>query len=559
MDQPITKSVAQAVEQTLEESVKPTAKKKNTVIIIAAVTITIATFITMLFILTNKNSKKNDTQGQEPSTELSNTKQNATLLSADIAYIEKKVYLSRASENVWVEAKQGDILQEGDSVKTEADSKAVLIIDNGDAIRLNSNSEVKLFSLQPENIIIEVVEGECYNRVSSSTLNTYRTRGLGIEAIAMGTAYTFKSNVEEKSVEVAVYESKVRLNVDDKEVPTLSKAIVDAENNELEVKEVTEEEYNSKFIAWNKEQDSSLSDTKLDDEEPTIEITSPTGNISTTSSTVRIKGKVKDASALRKLKVDDTIYTDYDYEGKGFNLDTGAFDIEYKLTNGTNSIQITAYDIYWNSKTETLSITKTVEQVEETKSFYISSVTDKGDGKIKVSWVASNIDSPNGFKIIVAEDHIPVFPGDTAVYVSDKSARSGYVTNLEDDKYKVRVCVYNGNGGCSLYTSNTKEIDVNIEEKEEPPVSTVTSITLTGGGNNISWSVAGESPLGFKVVWSKDPAPEYPGDEYHYYNDPSARNDTLDPYDGSGNYYVRVCEYLGGACGIYSNEITVEL
>jgi hypothetical protein len=29
--------------------------------------------------------------------------------------------------------------------------------------------------------------------------------------------------------------------------------------------------------------------------------------------------------------------------------------------------------------------------------------------------------------------------------------------------------------------------------------------------------------------------------------------------NGAGTYYVRVCEYVGGACGVYSNELTVSM
>jgi len=88
------------------------------------------------------------------------------------------------------------------------------------------------------------------------------------------------------------------------------------------------------------------------------------------------------------------------------------------------------------------------------------------------------------------------------------------------------------------------------------------SIKLYGGAQKIEWETEGTSSQGFKVVWSKNPNPEYPlrsGDQYHYYSDPNSERDTLIPFDGSGQYYVRVCEYLGGKCGVYSNEVEVIL
>src|SRR6056297_1026962 len=93
--------------------------------------------------------------------------------------------------------------------------------------------------------------------------------------------------------------------------------------------------------------------------------------------------------------------------------------------------------------------------------------------------------------------------------------------------------------------------------------SSVTSITLSSTGEkDIAWTVHGYSSKGFKVVWSKDPYPTYPlgeNDKYHYYSDPNKRADTLETFDGEGVYYARVCEYLGGKCGVYSNQIKVDL
>jgi len=90
----------------------------------------------------------------------------------------------------------------------------------------------------------------------------------------------------------------------------------------------------------------------------------------------------------------------------------------------------------------------------------------------------------------------------------------------------------------------------------------VKSITLTGSSSQIKWTTDGYSASGFKIVWSKNQGPTYPlrsGDQYHYYGESTAQADELTPFDGDGVYYVRVCEYLGGKCGLYSNEIKVTL
>jgi hypothetical protein len=94
---------------------------------------------------------------------------------------------------------------------------------------------------------------------------------------------------------------------------------------------------------------------------------------------------------------------------------------------------------------------------------------------------------------------------------------------------------------------------------ETAPTSAVNSITLSGNGADIKWTADGYSAQGFKVVWSKKEYPTYPlreSDKYHYYSDPARYTDTIEPFAGDGTYYVRVCEYLGGVCGKYSNQIS---
>jgi hypothetical protein len=106
------------------------------------------------------------------------------------------------------------------------------------------------------------------------------------------------------------------------------------------------------------------------------------------------------------------------------------------------------------------------------------------------------------------------------------------------------------------------------EKKEEPKKNddtqkgAVTSISMTVSGATVNWAATGYSKNGYKIVWSKNAAPTYPtreGDRYIYLSEPSATSTTIEAFDGAGAYHVRVCEYLGGACGVYSNEATTQL
>ena len=105
-------------------------------------------------------------------------------------------------------------------------------------------------------------------------------------------------------------------------------------------------------------------------------------------------------------------------------------------------------------------------------------------------------------------------------------------------------------------------IVITDNDKKQEGKSTVSRISISGSGRSISWKVDGYSNNGFKIIWSKNIGPTYPtrdGDKYIYLSDPNSASTTLEAFSGEGTYSVRVCEYLGGKCGVYSNEINLGL
>lgn len=206
----------------------------------------------------------------------------------------------------------------------------------------------------------------------------------------------------------------------------------------------------------------------------------------------------------------------------------------------------------------------------------VDSITLTGEGA-NISWVTDGY-SPLGFKIVWSKNESPTYPlrdGDKYNYYTDPNKNSDTLTAFDGaGTYYVRVCEYLG-GQCGVYSNEIKvELgdanENNREEVEKPKEVEVTpeiteanvKIKLEAIGEKIHWVTSGHSPNGFKVVWSLNENPTYPtrpGDEYHYYSDPDHNSDKLKAFNGSGVYYARVCEYLGGKCGVYSNEIKVEL
>lgn len=200
---------------------------------------------------------------------------------------------------------------------------------------------------------------------------------------------------------------------------------------------------------------------------------------------------------------------------------------------------------------------------DDLDSDYVKSIRVTGEGN-RVEWSTEGY-AKKGYKVVWSKNPGPTYPtrgGDKYQYFSDDSADDAYLEAFDGNgHYYVRVCEYLS-GKCGVYSN---EIKVNldgskmVEEKKEGEVD---SIKLSGEGGEIKWEVTGYSDKGFKVVWSKKPAPTYPKrstDKYHYHAKPDRRTDRLDAFNGSGYYYVRVCEYLGGECGVYSNEIRMEL
>lgn len=87
----------------------------------------------------------------------------------------------------------------------------------------------------------------------------------------------------------------------------------------------------------------------------------------------------------------------------------------------------------------------------------------------------------------------------------------------------------------------------------------ITTITLTGQKSpdstaKLVWSANGLAGEGYKVIWSKTPAKAYPGDKKT--GAVMGYEKTLGPFIPEITWYLRVCEWTGTGCGIYSNELS---
>ncbi|XLQ20503.1 MAG: FecR domain-containing protein [Candidatus Moraniibacteriota bacterium] len=189
---------------------------------------------------------------------------------------------------------------------------------------------------------------------------------------------------------------------------------------------------------------------------------------------------------------------------------------------------------------------------------------EKSSSGVRLHWDTSGVNTGHGFKVIKSKEVNPVYPGNDYKYLSDSGVRD-YKWKIDTGKkYHFRVCAYQGDGKCGIY-SNDVYVDTpsgdSGDDNDDGYASKVSlSASKDGDDVKLKWDISGGSaPKGFKVVKSKSKNPVYPGDDYKYLSDGDTRKYTWKDLSDDKTYYFRVCIYKGGKCGTYSNNIKVEM
>lgn len=423
-------------------------------------------------------------------------------MAANLSLVSGQVMVKDGDQGRYQEAKEGDNVYTGNYIKTGNDSKTVVVFDTGDVVRVNANTEIKLASISSTEVSAEVLAGDLYSRVEKSDGKKFIVKSYDTQALAMGTAFNTKCNKDDKKVEYQVIESKVKVN-DKDEVDAGKKAIVNTENKEVKVEDLSDDDYNNQFVAWNKDEDV-------------------------------------------KAKKEVTAYKQWEEKKAKAKAD------EEK-----------------RKQEEAQRQEQERKQAEETaRNNYFTLTASATESGVNLSWKISGYNVPNGFKLVKGPvGTTPVYPGSDYVYLSDSSTRSYTWKITTGETYNFRVCTYNGSG-CNNY-SNLVQVKTQERQQEqnkgEDNNSVVNSLSLSGqatqaGKIKLTWTVDGHSSMGYKVVWSENSGPTYPcrdGDSYHYISNPEIKYDAIEGLESGKTYRVRVCEYLGGKCGKYSNEVTI--
>lgn len=227
------------------DPVKPTrGGKKRLIALLIAAGLLIIAGLTVWWLVAQSNLADNQAQSGTQATAV------VTVAAADgvVEYAEADDWQPLTTES---EVK----LDEGYSVRTGKDSRAVLKLDNGSEVRLAASTTVRLASLMADDVILEQVTGTVYSRVVSGE-GRYTIEIGETSYQALGTAFMTIKN--DKTNGVQVFESSVKVTGLETAVQDGKQYYVANANSALQGKVTGLKLANlvsNKFIAWNVAQD----------------------------------------------------------------------------------------------------------------------------------------------------------------------------------------------------------------------------------------------------------------------------------------------------------------
>lgn len=439
---------------------KPSRKKWVPIAIIVAVLIIAGLATWFLMRPTDKTSD----------TTVTTTKRSVKLLGVAPLLVEGITQYS-SNGKTWQTLTTTVSLKQGDSVKTGTDGRAVLAIDDGSAVRLNHNSQIKLTSLDVASIKVENVSGELYSRVVPSTTRTFSVLATSNSYVAQGTAYCVTNNAEQQGVEV--YHSSVKIadqTVTEGNSYYVKKAQKDQEKKIVAIDLALMKQ--NDFIQWNAEQDKKVTEYAdklgvLSEFDKPAATTTTTQTTPTVASGIVLSGSVAEYTAkmtwsvtnvdtskgfkvVYSTKTTTPVYPGNDY---AYIESSTARSATVKPESGkTYYFRVCAYrgescDTY--SNTVTLVIPAKTVAAEEQIVPGALALTVSGS---TASWTVGGT-APKGFKVVASTTKAaPEYPTDGyKVYTQETSV--DLKTILGSGTWSVRVCKYTGSG-CTDY-SNT--------------------------------------------------------------------------------------------------------
>lgn len=378
----------------------------------------------------------------------------------------------------WTVATSGTNLGQGDEIRTAKDSRAILTLDEGSAIRLDASSTVAFTTLHVGDVTIDNQSGSVYTRVVPSETRTFVVTVDNAPYRAMGTAYMTLNKPDQKGVEV--YESTVTTKNSqglDEDV-SQGEAFYTKDKDDSDVDKVTKLDIKklkeNSFLKWNKQQDEkddkfanklgvlekideTESDTEKEDSEAEDEnsgTTEPAATAGISAWGAKVEDGIKVSWSVNGVNAADGFKVTYSNtdttpsygENSAKYVSAGSSSAVLEIEDGkTWHIRVCAYrgDGKCDSYSNTVSVTAPYEEKAKVTR---GTMTVSRSGNT-LSWSYSG-KALYGYKIVWNTSGEPTYPvsGEKSgyEYISSQSTSS---LNLEEaitktGDYYIRVCAY---------------------------------------------------------------------------------------------------------------------
>ena len=462
------------------------------------------------------------------------------LTAAKVIFLSGKLE-SRMENQNWQEIGQDYQVQAGDSIRTNAGTKAVIELPDKSIIRMSENAEIKFSRFGMADVIMEQISGYVFHRVNSNSTAIYRVKNGSTELTALGTGFNVLTSggltyltVTDSKVKVKIFNADNIINM--RTVESGEKVLI---NPALETNQMIKAEnissadlQTNEWYSWNIEEDRKANfSLGIFEKSIKLVILEPSDSKATTDQEkIAIKGE-----------------TDTDAEifmsGKELENNSGKFQSDFLLSPGENQIEITVKKgKNMNQKTLIVESTKKAEQITLTGKLE--------NNKISLTWQIKNITNLKEFKVLQGNAANPTFPN-APYHTVNKTNTNDEWTNLEKTKYFFRVCALTDEGKCLLYSNN---FEINSDVADSAATDIKLSASIKTDVVELKWMLGkGLNPIdGFKTIISQNINPIYPGSSYHSLSS-NERSDLwkkLSP----GTYYFRVCLLKNNTCEKYSDN-----
>ncbi|PID99420.1 hypothetical protein CSA80_01515 [Candidatus Saccharibacteria bacterium] len=413
-----------------------------------------------LFLLTRDSG--NDTAQPSASTTKKESRESRITLGAALTYAEGTV--EHSSGGSWENAQEGATFGEGDELRTGQDSRAIITLDDGSAIRLNQNTKVVLDTLLTDSVVVTNGEGAVYARVVASKNRTFAVKTADMSYTALGTAYLTTNTADKKGVEV--FHSQVKAG---ETVVKEGQGLYELSSSEAVKKVVSldpEKLRQDAFVTWNKAQDEKSDEfkeklgflkniDKAPEPQPTPaqppqQPANPGSSISASASAVgdgiQVNWSLNNVSADYAFKV---VYSKTDTtptygENSARYVAKGNYSTKLSLTDGkTWHIRVCSYRgngqcLYYSN-----TVTVQAPYVEKEKVSRGTMSASLSGSVLNWSYTGR---APYGYKVVWNTSGAPTYPP-SGSHAGARLVTSGTSFDLNSKiqtpgLYKVRVCAY---------------------------------------------------------------------------------------------------------------------